>query len=185
MIFQLIIRDVEWYQYLINFLIVLLGRLLDVLSTRYVTKELKLETNKLARRVGWRGMVLLQIPIVILGTIEFYFAFFIFVWSLFLFANNIQGAWYIREVGEDKYQEELQNRVKNSKTWKIILGELSNLITFTLAGIFIIIFVFILHDLLAVLFICLAVIFQGLLGTFRSLKYLFELKREDSNGIDK
>ncbi len=98
MFIQLIIRDVEWYQYLINFFIVLLGRLLDILSTRYVTKELKLETNKLARRVGWRGMVLLQIPIIILGTIDFYFAFFIFVWSLFLFANNIQGAWYIREV---------------------------------------------------------------------------------------
>ena len=181
MISQLIIKEVEWYQYLINFLIVLLGRLLDVLSTRYVTKELKLETNKLARRVGWRGMILLQIPIVILGTIEFYFAFFIFVWSLFLFANNIQGAWYIREVGEDKYQEELKNRVKNAKTWKIILGELSNVITFTLAGIFILIFVFILHDLLAVLFICLALIFQGLLGTFRSLKYLFELKKEEQD----
>lgn len=182
--FQLIIRDVEWYQYLINFFIVLLGRLLDVLSTRYVTKELKLETNKLARRVGWRGMVLLQIPIIILGTIDFYFAFFIFVWSLFLFANNIQGAWYIREVGEDKYQEELKNRVKNSKTWKIILGELSNLITFTLAGIFIIVFVFILYDLLAVLFICLALIFQGLLGSFRSIKYLLDLKGEDADGID-
>lgn len=184
MMFQLIIRDVEWYQYLINFFIVLLGRLLDVLSTRYVTKELKLETNKLARRVGWRGMVLLQIPIIILGTIDFYFAFFIFVWSLFLFANNIQGAWYIREVGEDKYQEELKNRVKNSKTWKIILGELSNLITFTLAGIFIIVFVFILYDLLAVLFICLALIFQGLLGSFRSIKYLLDLKGEDADGID-
>jgi len=151
MIFQLIIRDVEWYQYLINFFIVLLGRLLEIL---------------------------LQIPIIILGTIDFYFAFFIFVWSLFLFANNIQGAWYIREVGEDKYQEELKNRVKNSKTWKIILGEISNLITFTLAGIFILIFVFILHDLMAVIFICLALIFQGLLGTFRSIKYLLDLKKE-------
>ena len=181
MIFQLIIRDVEWYQYLINFFIVLLGRLLDVLSTRYVTKELKLETNKLARRVGWRGMVLLQIPILILGTIEFYFAFFIFVWSLFLFANNIQGAWYIRELGEDKYQEELRIRVKNSKTWKIILGELSNLITFSLAGIFILIFIFIFYDLLAVIFICLALIFQGLLGSFRSIKYLLDLKKEEQD----
>ena len=179
MFFQLIIKDVEWYQYLINFFIVLLGRLLDILSTRYVTKELKLETNKLARRVGWRGMVLLQIPIVILGTIEFYFAFFIFVWSLFLFANNIQGAWYIREVGEDKYQEELKNRVINSKTWKIILSELSNLITFSLAGIFIVIFLFILFDLLAVFFICLALIFQGILGSFRSIKYLLDLKKEE------
>jgi len=176
---QLILRDVEWYQYFINFLIVIVGRSLDLISTRYVTKELKLETNKLARRVGWRGMILLQIPIVILGSIDFYFAFFIFIWSLYLFANNLEGSWYVKKVGEDAYQKELKNHVVNSKAWKIVLGEVSNLITFSLSGIFILIFIFILNDLIAVFFIVLALIFQGLLGTFRSLKYLFDLKKEE------
>ena len=144
MLLQLINRNVEWFQYLINLFIVIIGRALDILSTRYVTKELKLETNKLARKLGWKGMILIQIPLIIIGSLDFYFAFFIFVWSLFLFANNIQGSWYVREIGEDKYQEELKNHVKNSKAWKIIFGELSNLLTFTLAGIFILVFIFIL-----------------------------------------
>jgi hypothetical protein len=153
MLLQLINRNVEWFQYLINLFIVIIGRALDILSTRYVTKELKLETNKLARKLGWKGMILIQIPLIIIGSLDFYFAFFIFVWSLFLFANNIQGSWYVREIGEDKYQEELKNRVKNSKAWKIIFGELSNLLTFTLAGIFILVFIFIINDLMAVFFI--------------------------------
>lgn len=180
MLLQLINRNVEWFQYLINLFIVIIGRALDILSTRYVTKELKLETNKLARKLGWKGMILIQIPLIIIGSLDFYFAFFIFVWSLFLFANNIQGSWYVREIGEDKYQEELKNRVKNSKAWKIIFGELSNLLTFTLAGIFILVFIFIINDLMAVFFICLALIFQGLLGTFRSIRYLFDLKKEET-----
>ena len=180
MLLQLINRNVEWFQYLINLFIVIIGRALDILSTRYVTKELKLETNKLARKLGWKGMILIQIPLIIIGSLDFYFAFFIFVWSLFLFANNIQGSWYVREIGEDKYQEELKKRVKNSKAWKIIFGELSNLLTFTLAGIFILVFIFIINDLMAVFFICLALIFQGLLGTFRSIRYLFDLKKEET-----
>ncbi|GAG91205.1 unnamed protein product, partial [marine sediment metagenome] len=84
MFFQLIVREVQWYQYVINILISLLGRILDLISTRYVSKELKLETNKLARRIGWKGMVLMQIPIIILGSLDFYISFFIFWWSLLL-----------------------------------------------------------------------------------------------------
>lgn len=179
MIFQLINRNVDLYQYFINVFIVIVGRSLDILSTRYVTKELKLETNKLAKRLGWKGMILMQIPIVILGALDFYFAFFIFFWSLFLFANNIEGSWYVREVGEDAYYEELKQRVKNAKTCKIVFGELSYIMTFTLAGFLILIFLFIFKDLFAVFLIALALICQGLLGSIRSILYLIRLKRSN------
>ncbi|MFX1257151.1 MAG: hypothetical protein ACFFAN_04800 [Promethearchaeota archaeon] len=180
MIFQLIFREVEWYQYFINAFIVIIGRSLDILSTRYVTKELKLETNKLAKRLGWKGMILVQIPLIILGALDFYFAFFIFLWSLFLFANNIEGSWYVKEIGETAYQEELKARVRKSKLWKIVLGESSYIITFTLAGILIIFFLFVFEDLLAVFLIAIALIFQGLFGTIRSILYLFDLKKQKS-----
>ncbi len=178
MILQLIFHSTEWYQYVINAIIVLIGRSLDILSTRYVTKELKLETNKIARKVGWKGIILIQIPLIILGCIDFYFAFFIFFWSLFLFANNIEGSWYVKEVGEDKYQEELKTHLKKSKAMKIIFGEISYIFTFTLSGILIMIFLFLFNDLIAVFFICLALICQGALSTFRSIQYLFQLKKQ-------
>ena len=179
-LFQLIVQGVHWSQFLVNAFITIIGRLLDILSTRYVTKELKLETNRIARKLGWRGMILLQIPIVVLGSLDFYFSFFILWWSLFLFANNIEGSWYIREVGEVEYHKEIKSRLETSNKWKIIFGELSSVIKFTLAGIFIIIFLFVFEDLLAVFLISLALVIQGIFGTISSILYLFELKRNKS-----
>ena len=178
MLFQILFNNGVWFQYVINALIVIVGRFLDIFSTRYVTRELKLETNKLARKIGWKGIIFIQVPLIILGSLDLYFAFFIFFWSLLLFANNIEGSWYVKEVGEEKYQEELKEHIKNSKSWKVIFGEISNFFTFSLSGLFIIIFLFIFYDLLAVLFICVALICQGALSSFRSIKYLFDLKKE-------
>jgi hypothetical protein len=180
MIFQLILQDVPWYQILINAIITIIGRLLDILSTRYVTKELKLETNKIARRIGWKGMILMQIPIVILGSLDFYFSFFIFWWSLFLFANNIEGSWYIRESGEDQYRKEIKSRLENSKAWKVALSEFSSVLKFTSAGIFIIVFLLVFKDYIAVFLIALALIIHGLLGTISSILYLLDLKADKS-----
>ncbi|MCK4688270.1 MAG: hypothetical protein KAT66_09065 [Candidatus Lokiarchaeota archaeon] len=178
MIFQLIMRDADWYWYLINAFIVIIGRLLDILSTRYVSKELKLETNKLARRIGWRGIVLMQIPIIVLGSLDIYLAFFIFIWSLFLFANNIMGSWNTKQIGEEQYYEDLKSRLKQTKRWQIILSEISYLLTFTLTGIFVLVFLLVFNDIIAVFFLSLALICQGLLTTVRSMKYLFDLKKE-------
>ncbi|MFX0043443.1 MAG: hypothetical protein ACFE8L_11065 [Candidatus Hodarchaeota archaeon] len=178
MIFQLIIQDTPWYQYLINTFIVFLGRLLDILSTRYVSKELKLETNKLARRIGWRGVIIMQIPIIVLGSLDIYLAFFIFIWSLFLFANNIMGSWNTKQVGEEQYYKDLKSRLKGTKRWQIILSEISYILTFTVTGISIILFLIVFNDVIAIIFISLALICQGLLTTFRSMKYLFDLKKE-------
>ena len=36
-----------------------------------------------------------------------------------MFANNIEGSWYVKEVGEDKYQEELKAHLKKSKTMEL------------------------------------------------------------------
>ncbi|MFX0140325.1 MAG: hypothetical protein ACFFDN_42185 [Candidatus Hodarchaeota archaeon] len=180
MILQLILRNVQWYQVIINATITIIGRLLDMLSTRYVTKELKLETNRIARRIGWRGMIILQIPIIILGSLDFYFSFFILWWSIFLFANNIEGSWYIKQAGEDEYQKEIKIRLETSQTWKIVFSELSSVLKFTLAGIFIIVFLFVFNDILAVFLIALALLIQGVFGTISSIIYLLDLKRNKS-----
>jgi len=178
MLIQLIVRETEWYQYVINILIVIFARSLDILSTRYVTKELKLETNKLAKKLGWKGMILVQIPLIVLGSLDIYFALFIFVWSLLLFANNIEGSWYVQEVGEEAYHQEITSNVKKTSLGKIIFGEISSVLSLTVSGLLILVFLFIFNDLLAVFFICLALICQGILGTIRSLSFLIDLKKE-------
>lgn len=185
MLFQLINQNVEWYQYLINAVLVIIARSLDILSTRYVTKELKLETNKLAKKLGWKGMVLFQIPLIVLGSLDFYFAFFILFWSLFLCAHNLEGSWHVQEIGEEQYYQELQTTVKKASNLKIIIGEISPILSMTLSGIFILVFIFVFDDLIAVFFICLALICHGILASIRSLIYLIDLKKEkEGNGND-
>lgn len=149
-----------------------------MLSTRYVTKELNLETNKIARKIGWRGMILMQIPIIILGSLDFYLSFFIFWWIIFLIANNFKGSWYKKQAGEEAYQKEIKDRLETSKTWKIIFSELSSFLKFTLAGTFILIFLFVFNYFIAVFFISLGLIFQGVYGTISSVIYLLDLKKE-------
>lgn len=176
--YQIIMKDIGSWVYLINIFLVIFARFLDMISTYYVSKELQLETNKLARKLGWKGMILIQIPIIILGSLDFYFALFIFCWSLLLFGNNIQGSWYIKKIGEDSYQKELSSHLESVKSWKIIISELSYLLTFSFTGLMILLSIFVFNDKIAVFFISLAFICQGIIGTVRTIRYLFELKKE-------
>ena len=61
-----------------------------------------------------------------------------------------------------------------------MFSELSSIFKFTLAGIFILIFLFLFKDLLAIFLIALALIIQGIFGTISSILYLLDLKREKS-----
>jgi hypothetical protein len=178
MLYQIFIQDIGIWIYFLNIFIVTFARFLDMFSTYYVSKELLLETNKLARKLGWKGMILMQIPILILGSLDFYFALFIFCWSLLLFGNNIQGSWYLKKIGEEGYQKELSSHLETTKSWKIIFSELSYLITFTSTGVLIIVFIFVFNDFIAVFFISLALICQGIIGTIRTIRYLLELKKQ-------
>lgn len=170
-------QDVGFWIYILNLSLVIFARFLDMISTYYVSKELQLETNKLARKVGWKGMIFMQIPIIIIGTLDFYFALFIFCWSLLLFGNNIQGSWYIKKIGEDSYQKELASHLESVKSCKIIISELSYLLTFSFTGLLILISIFVFNDEIAVFFISLALICQGLIGTVRTIRYLLDLKK--------
>ncbi|GAG71677.1 unnamed protein product, partial [marine sediment metagenome] len=51
---------------------------------------------------------------------------------------------------------------------------------FTLAGIFILVFLFLLNDLLAVFLICVALIIEGIFGAVSSISYLLDLKKDKS-----
>ena len=130
MIFQILLQNVGEYQILYNAIIAAIGRALDIVSTRYVSKEL------------------IQVPLILICCLDFYLALFIFVWSFYLFANNLEGSWYVKQVGEDKYQKELKGFVEKSKTLRIVLGEISSLLTFTLSGAFILIFLFVFFELI-------------------------------------
>ena len=178
MLFQILTQNST---FVMNFFIVLTGRALDMLSTYYVTAKLKLETNKLARKIGWKGMILTQIPIIILGSLDLYLAIFIFLWSLYLCSNNLESSWYVRKKGEENYYEELRDMLRQTPVKKIVIGEISMILSFSISGLLILILVFIFNDFIAAFFISLAMICHGVLGSYRSLSYLISLRKNAIN----
>ncbi|MFX0002927.1 MAG: hypothetical protein ACFE9J_05535, partial [Candidatus Hermodarchaeota archaeon] len=80
----------------------------------------------------------------------------------------------------EAYHKELQDRLRKSKTWKILFSEISSFLKFTLAGTFILIFLFVFNDFIAVFLIALALIIQGIFGTISSVIYLLDLKKDKS-----
>jgi hypothetical protein len=89
----------------------IIGRGMDFLSTWIATPRLILEGNPLARRLGWRLGILLNIGIC------FTFAFWplpaivISTTSLLVASRNFQSAWLMRTLGEERYRDWIVERL--------------------------------------------------------------------------
>ncbi len=168
---------------LLNAALTALGRLADLASTYYVTKQMVLETNRRVQKAGWRGAVLLQIPAIVVGAFNTYIAFFILLWSLFVAASNLEGSYYIRDKGEEAYYKELREMVKRTSWRKLVLGEVNLLGSMVVAGI--LLFVFLgFQDGLGIIMVALALIVHGSLKTVRAIQYLKRLRAQPDKIVE-
>jgi hypothetical protein len=91
--------------YLLLFLLLAFSRGMDFLSTWVATPHLLLEGNPIARRLGWKW----GIPVNVLMCFGFAFwplpAVVISTTSLLVAARNFQGAWLMRSMGEENYRK--------------------------------------------------------------------------------
>jgi hypothetical protein len=186
------------FYYLLNVGLGLLGRALDLVSTYYITPHLKLETNWLIRRLGWKGSIILQIPLILLGTFFRELAIFILVWSIIVASSNISGAWFVRNLpeGDEKYFELLRASAQRAKFRNILLDESPPLVLFVIPNVLIWIWIHLevgnTFDLLFqgtfisyVLIITAALILHGSMSFIRNILYVSRLKREKSQGAAK
>lgn len=92
-------------EYLLWAVVLLFARGMDFLSTWIATPNLLLEANPLARRLGWKwgmlvnlaaclGLALLPLAAVVVATT-----------SLLVAAHNFQSAWIMRTMGEESYRD--------------------------------------------------------------------------------
>jgi hypothetical protein len=87
------------------------GRGMDFLSTWIATPRLILEANPIARRLGWRWGIVLNVLIC------FGFAFWplpaivIATTSFMVAARNFQNAWLMRCLGEEQYRDWIVQRL--------------------------------------------------------------------------
>lgn len=93
--------------------LLLLSRGMDFLSTWLATPNLVLEANPLARKLGWKWGVLVNVGLC--GGFAFWPlpAIIISTTSLLVAARNFQSAWLMRFLGEDNYRTWMANHVRH------------------------------------------------------------------------
>lgn len=181
------------FYYLLNLGLGSLGRALDLCSTYYITPHLKLETNWLIRRLGWRGSIILQIPLILLGMFFRELAIFTLVWSIIVASSNISGAWFVRNLpeGDERYFELMKASAQRAKLRNILLDESPPLVLFVIPNVIIWIWIHLevgnTLDLLFqgtfvsyVLIITAAFILHGCMSFIRNVLYISRLKREQA-----
>lgn len=84
--------------------LILLGRACDLGSTYLATPRLRLEGNPIARRLGWRGGIVLSLLAALLLGAWPLIAISVTTTSLLVAARNFQQAWLMRTMGEGPYQ---------------------------------------------------------------------------------
>ncbi len=89
--------------YFFNLALILFCRGMDFLSTWIATPNLVLEANPIARRMGWRAGIAVNIVICIGLAAWPLPAFVISTMSLLVAGRNLQFAWLMRSMGEDRY----------------------------------------------------------------------------------
>lgn len=101
--------------------LILFGRLGDILSTRIVTRSLKLEANIVAKKLGW-PFIWLTTLICLVPYHDEGFGIIVLVPSLLVSASNISKIWFVRSVGEDEYIKLLYKAARKGKLRVALLG---------------------------------------------------------------
>jgi hypothetical protein len=101
-------------KYVLIFLLLLVSRGMDFLSTWVATPNMVLEGNPIAKKLGWRWGIPLNLAMC------FGFAFWplpaivISTTSVLVAARNFQSAWLMRSLGEHLYREWHVERVQET-----------------------------------------------------------------------
>lgn len=100
--------------YGILFVILLVSRGMDFLSTRVATPNLVLEGNPIARKLGWGWGAVVNVVLCFGFAFWLLPAIVISTTSVLVAARNLQSAWLMRSLGEHRYREWHIQRVQET-----------------------------------------------------------------------
>lgn len=97
------------YFFLLAFLA--LGRAMDFVSTWLATPNLVLEANPIARKMGWKAGIAINVALCLAFALWPLPAIVITTTSLLVAARNFQSAWLMRSMGEGSYRAWMGERL--------------------------------------------------------------------------
>ena len=103
----------RWYLTMLALLV--FSRGMDFLSTWIATPNLALEGNPIAKKLGWKWGVLLNVVLVFVLALWPLSAIVVATASVMVAARNFQSAWLMRSLGETAYREWYCERVRGTR----------------------------------------------------------------------
>jgi hypothetical protein len=95
-------------------LLLAFSRGMDFLSTWVATPNLVLEGNPIAKKLGWRWGILLNVAICFGMAFSPVTAIAVSTMSVLVAARNFQSAWLMRSLGEDNYRDWHVGRIQET-----------------------------------------------------------------------
>lgn len=102
-------------EYLLMLGLLLFARSMDFLSTWVATPNLELEGNPVAKLLGWRWGILVNLLICFVLSFWHVTAIAISTMSVLVAARNFQSAWLMRSMGEDSYRDWHVKRIEETR----------------------------------------------------------------------
>ena len=102
-------------EYFLMLALLIFGRGMDFLSTWIATPNLALEGNPIAKKLGWKWGLLLNVVLVFTLAVWPLSALVVSTASVLVAARNFQSAWLMRSLGEDAYREWHVQRVRETR----------------------------------------------------------------------
>lgn len=102
-------------EYLFFALLVLFGRGADLFSTWVATPTMELEANPIARWLGWRGGIWVNVVLAFAVATLPLAAVSVATTSVLVAARNLQSAWLIRVLGEEEYRLWIAARYREAR----------------------------------------------------------------------
>jgi len=102
-------------EYLLMLALLVFSRGMDFLSTWIATPNLVLEGNPLAKKLGWRWGLVLNVAMVFVLALWPLSAVVVATASVLVAARNFQSAWLMHSLGEDAYREWHLQRIRETR----------------------------------------------------------------------
>lgn len=102
-------------EYCLSLLVLIFGRGMDILSTWVATPNLALEGNPVAKWLGWRRGILVNLAVSAGLALSPSMAIAVSTMSVLVASRNFQSAWIMRSMGEAAYRDWYVRRLQETR----------------------------------------------------------------------